>query len=172
MMIKYSGTNVHAMAHINEAALKSMKDGDAKAIAIQTPQDVKWLRPGWNEFPRATWEQNKEHPEIKKMLKKKVIELMEYEAKIKIKDPKTGRPKTVTRMVGADDKPVKLKWFDEITAKKIVTETLNRDMLQRWMDEETRHKVKKVLRKQIEPLMNNNKDDDDIGDDFEDEELE
>jgi hypothetical protein len=40
-------------------------------------------------------------------------------------------------------------------------------MLQRWIDEENRHKVKRALTKQIEPLLNSESNDDD---DEEDEE--
>jgi hypothetical protein len=169
MFIKYSGTNVHAMAQINETALKAMKKG-AKTAVIQTPQDVKWLRPGWNEFPKAVWEQNKNHPEILKMLKKGKIELFSAKAKVKVKDAR-GKIKIVERMVGMDDRPIRLRWFDEKLAMKLARETLNRDILQRWIDEETRHRVKKVLRKQIEPLLPSKEDDED-SDDWEDEEYE
>ncbi|SRR5579875_2527930 len=150
MFIKYNGTNVHALPYINKA----------QAHIMQSPQDVKWLRPGWNEFPKEVWEQNKEHPAIKKMLKKGTIELLNYKASLKVRDKKSGRLKKVVKMLGQDDKPIKLKHFDEPTALKIIKGTLNREILERWLDEERRHKIKRALRKQIKPLLPSMDDDD------------
>jgi len=161
MFIKYNGSNVHALPYINTLALKEMRNPSRKnKTMIQSPQDVKWLRPGWNEFPRDAWEQNKENPAIQKMLKKGTIELLAHKAKIKVRT-KDGKLKIVERMVGADDAPVRLRYFDEAMAINIAKGTFDRELLQRWMDEETRHKVKKVLGKQIEPLLNHASDDDD-----------
>ena len=50
--------------------------------------------------------------------------------------------------------------FSAERAAEIVKQTWNRDMLQRWLDEETRHKVKRTLTKQIKPLLNESKDED------------
>lgn len=158
MMIKYNETNVFSMARV---------DTSKDAAIRQSPQDVHWLRPGWNEFPKEIWEQNKNHPLVKKFLTKGKIELLAVKAQVRVKDTK-GKVKTVTRILGADDKPLRLKWLDEKLAIKIVLGTLNREMLQRWLDEEQRHRVKKVLRKQIKPLLAPEGDDED-GDDFEDE---
>jgi hypothetical protein len=173
MFIKYSGTNCHAMGNINKASLAAMKTPgrEAKAL-IQSPQDVKWLRPGWNEFSTECWDQNKNHPQIVKMIKKNIIEIMNHTAKVKVRDKK-GKVKLVQRLIGQDDRPVRLTYFDEKSAVKIAKETWNRELLQRWLDEERRHKVAKVLRKQIEPLLNKSSDDDDDEDDddgIEDEE--
>ena len=163
MMIKYNGTNVHAMAQVNQA----------QGALVQTPQDVQWLRPGWNEFPKAVWEQNKNHPQHVKMIKKGMIEFLAIPALVPVRDAKTGKIKKVKRVVGADDRPVKLKYLDEKLAIKIVLSTLNRDILERWLDEEQRHKVKKVLRKQIKPLLStSSEDDEDGGEDVDEEEFE
>lgn len=97
------------------------------------------------------------------MLKKGKIELLSYTAKVRVRTA-AGKVKVVTRVIGQDDKPVKLKYFDEVTAMKIVKGTLNRDILQRWLDEERRHKVKKALRKQIKPLITQRDDEDDVDD--------
>jgi hypothetical protein len=168
MFIKYNGTNVHAFGHVTKAAMEGKK-------FIQAPQDVKWFQPGWNEFPKVVWDQNKDHPQIKSMLKRGLIELFSYPAEIKVKDKKTGKIKRQKVVLGQDDRPIKLKWIDEKMAIIIVKSMFVRDTLQRWLDEEMRHKVKKALRKQIEPLLNNSDDedgDDNDSDDFEDEDYE
>lgn len=164
MFINYTGTNVHALPQVNVAN-----------PMLQSPQDVKWLRPGWNEFPKAVWDQNKSNPNVQKMLKKGIIKLLEYTATVKVKT-KTGKIKLVKKAIGLDDSPVKLKYFDEKTAVTIAKNTYDRDLLQRWDDEETRHKVKKVLRKQIEPLMSSKDDEDEddyggVDDDFDEEDF-
>lgn len=61
MLIKYNNTNVHALPYVNQTAGKQL---------IQSPSDVKWLQPGWNEFPSEVWKQNEKHPQIKKMIEK------------------------------------------------------------------------------------------------------
>lgn len=170
MMIRYNESNVLAIPHINELALKQLKSGvkgKTSKPVVQTPQDILWLRPGWNEFPRVVWEQNKSNPLIQKLLKKGKIELLEHRAKVKVKTT-SGKTKTVEKLIGADDKPIKLKYFDEPLAAKIVKQTLNRDMLQRWLDEERRHRVKKALRKQIKPLLPSRSGDDE-DDSFDDD---
>lgn len=154
MMIKYNNNNVHAMPFVQQrpVTLRNRKTGKKRTVMQanfnQSPQDVQWLRPGWNEFPRHVWEQNMNHPGIQKMLKDKKIELMTDVVEIK-----KGK-KTTTMPIGQDDEPVALKYFAENRAIEIVKGTLNRDILQRWLDEETRHKVKRALTKQIEPLLN------------------
>jgi hypothetical protein len=160
MMIKYNGTNVFSMARISDAK--------KKGVVAQSPEDVHWLRPGWNEFPKEVWEQNKSNPAIKKMLARKVIELFAVKAKIRVRSASTGKVRLVERELGTDDMPIKLKYLDEKLAIKIVLGTLNRDMLNRWLDEERRHRVKKAIRKQVKPLLATEEDDGD--DDSYDEE--
>lgn len=155
MMIKYNDTNVHAIPNIKTKTVKlrNKKTGkvrtEVRLDPSQSPQDIVKLMPGWNEFPRAIWEQNKNQPSIVKMLKDKKIELMDE--KVTIKQGK----KQVVQVVGQDDEPISLRSFSESRAVEIVDGTFNRDILNRWLDEETRHKVKKALRKQVEPLLNN-----------------
>lgn len=161
MFIKYTGTNVLALPHVTKIAT-----GDKKLM--QSPSDVKWFRPGWNNFPKAVWDQNADHPQIRKLIKKGVLVLFCEKAKVKVLNKKTGRTKFVTKEVGMDDKPIKLRYFDEKLALKIVKETWDRDLLQMWDDDERRHKVKRALRKQIEPLLASKEDDADE-DDFDDE---
>lgn len=161
MMIYYGGKNVHALPHVTTVpvTLRNKKTGKKRTVmrvdTTQSPQDIQWLRPGWNEFPKHVWEQNENHPGVQKMLKDKTIRLMAE--KIQIKSGK----KKITKVVGQDDEEIDLKLFAEARAIEIVKETLNRDILQRWLDEETRHKVKRALTKQIEPLLNNTKDEED-----------
>lgn len=170
MLIKYNESNVHAFPYVNAEALKRLKGPSKRGDKpiIQSPQDVVSLKPGWNEFPKAVWDQNKDHPAIKKMLKRGKIELMSHKAKVRVRGT-NGKVKLVERVIGADDKPIRLKHFDIKMAVKLVKGTLNRDMLQRWLDEERRHLVKKALRKQIKPLLPGKSDDDE--DDIEEEEF-
>lgn len=167
MFIKWTETNVLAFPNINKTAIDQMKKSHrmkGSKPVVQTPAEVKWLRPGWNEFPTDVWEQNKDNPAIQKLIKAKKIELMSHKATITVRDKRTGKLKKVERMIGADDSPIRLKYFDEKTAIEVVKSAFDRDMLQRWEDEETRHKVKKALRKQIEPLLNTSEDKDDEDD--------
>ena len=159
MFIKYNETNIHAIPHIKtkQVRLKNRKTGkvriEDRIDGAQSPQDIKWLRPGWNEFPREVWEQNKKSPVLMQMIKDKKIEVMNETVVV------TEGKKKVKKVVGQDDEEVSLRLFSETRALEIVKDTLNRDMLQRWMDEETRHKVKRMLAKQIKPLLNNTKSD-------------
>jgi hypothetical protein len=161
MMIKWNESRLHAIPYVSMKAvtLKNKKTGkkrtEMRVDGSQSPQDIKWLRPGWNEFPRHIWEQNKNHPQLMKFMKEKTIELMDDVVTIK-----EGKKKIV-KHVGQDDEEVSLKWFTDSRAIEIVKGTLNREILQRWMDEETRHKVKRALTKQIEPLLNPQKKDED-----------
>ena len=161
MFIKYNDTNVHAIPDVQMKAvrLKNKKTGkvriEQRLSGSQSPQDIKWLRPGWNEFPSDLWAKTKDHPGIKKMLAEKTIELLSEKVVI------TEGRKKITKIIGQDDEEVSLKFFNEVKAIEILKGTLNRDILQRWMDEETRHKVKRALKKQIEPLLNNTKKEED-----------
>jgi len=168
MFIKYNGTNVHSLPHITYKAVK-LRNKRTKKVRTemrvdnrQSPQDVHWLRPGWNEFPAAIWEQNKEAPSIKAMLKKGLIEVMSFSVKKKVRSKETGKVKVVEKVLGQDDSEMTLEFFDEKQSIDVVKSTFNRDMLQRWLDEETRHRVKRAITKQLEPLLNNStKDEDD-----------
>ncbi len=162
MLLKWNNTNVLAFPFKTPSVT-----GDKKFM--QSPQDVKWLQPGWNEFPKAVWEQNKAHPMLQKYVKKGTIELFSYPATIRVKG-KNGKTKLKKVILGGDDRPLKLRWLDEKMAIIMVKSMFVRDILQRWTDEETRHKVKKALRKQIEPLLNTSEDEDDDGGDSDDDE--
>lgn len=161
MFIKYNESNVHALPHIKtkQVRLKNKKTGkirfETRLATDLAPQDIKWLRPGWNDFPKEVWDQHKDNVGIKAMLKAKKIELLEE--KVKVKEGK----KMVTKIIGIDDSEVNVKDFSESRAIEIVKDTLNRDILQRWLDEETRHKVKRILVKQIKPLLSEETSDDD-----------
>lgn len=160
MFIKYNDTNVHAIPNIKTKSvrMKNKKTGKIrvveKLVGNQSPQDIKWLRPGWNEFPSDLWNKTKDHPGIKKMLAEKKIELLNETVVV------TEGKKKVKKVIGQDDEEVSLRFLSELKSIEIVKGTLNRDILQRWLDEETRHKVKRALSKQIEPLLNNTKSDD------------
>lgn len=153
MFIKYNEKNVHALPHMKMTTkrLRNRKTGKVRTIQVVdsnlAPNDIKWLRPGWNEFPKDTWDQNKNNPGILKMLKAGKIEVLEEKVSFY-----EGRKK-ITKVVGIDDEQVVLQQFPEPRAIKIAKETWDRGILQRWLDEETRHKVKRVLEKQIKPLL-------------------
>lgn len=172
MFIQYNGNNVHALPYLTYRPKKLTNKRTGKSTTVmkldtnQAPQDIKWLRPGWNEFPKAIWEQNKDHPQIQHMLKKKLIVLMAEKVAI----IKGG--KKMTKLVGPEDEKVRLRWFETARAVEIVKGTYDREMLQRWEDEETRHRVKKAIKKQLEPLMASpeDKDEDDDQDEMADEE--
>jgi hypothetical protein len=133
----------------------------------QSPREVHALKPGWNQFPSQVWKQNETNPSIQSMIKKKMIEFMDAKVRVRIKTS-TGKVKLEMRQVGTDDRPVRLRYFDEKQAIEIAKNTWDREMLQVWLDEETRHRVKKALTKQVEPLLNKGgQDDDDDGDGFE-----
>jgi hypothetical protein len=142
MLIKYNGVNIHALGRV-ETDTKKLK----KNPMTGSPSDIAWLRPGWNEFPSAIWKMYEAHPDIVRMIDDKKIELMDVTVV-------TGKKKI---KVGADDSELHLGMLEEKFAIKVVKETFNRAMLHRWMDEETRHKVKRELEKQIKPLMNEKK---------------
>lgn len=156
MFIQYKDTNVHAMPQLayRPVRVKNKKTGKArmvdKLVTDQAPQDVFWLRPGWNEFPKKIWDQNSTHPQIVRMMKRKKIVLLTDTVEVK----KGG--KKVKLQVGLTDVPIRLRWFDAKRAIEILKNTLNRDLLQRWLDEETRSPVKRALEAQIKPLLPEN----------------
>lgn len=154
MFIKYNDTNIHAIPDIRTKSvrMKNKKTGKVvmreKIDSNQTPQDIKWLRPGWNEFPSALWLKTKNHPTHLKMIEDKKIEFLSE--KVKVKQGK----KMVTKVIGEDDEEVSLELIAEKRSIEIIKGTFNRDILQRWADEEIRHKVKRAVMDQIE-LVNN-----------------
>ena len=87
-----------------------------------------------------------DHADTKRMLSEGTIELMAEKVETKV-----GKKKVV-KLVGQGDAEVHLKDLEEAKAIKIVADTHNRELLQRWTDEETRHKVKRALDKQMEPF--------------------
>lgn len=109
-----------------------------------TPKEIKWLRPGWNEFPSNIWKMHENDPEIVGMVESKKIELMN----IVVVEGKGKK-----RVFGQGDDELHIVKIPDATAISIVKDTLNREMLQRWLDEETRSKVKRALEAQIKPLL-------------------
>lgn len=148
MFIHYSGTNVHSMGLVNSTQMKMN----------QSPQEVRWLQPGWNEIPTKIWDQNKTNPTIKNMLTRGVIKILPDQVQVKFK--KAGKITKKKLAIGEHDKPIALSLFEEKRAIEIVKDTYNRDILQRWEDEETRIKVRKALNKQLAPLLPSESDDD------------
>ncbi|CAM6004899.1 unnamed protein product [Sphagnum balticum] len=65
---------------------------------------------------------------------------MALPVKKKIRSKSTGKVKFVETIIGQDDAEVTLKYFSEKQAIDVVKNTWNRDILQRWLDEEMRHK--------------------------------
>lgn len=128
MFIKYNKNNLHALGTY---------DG----------KDIKFLRPGWNEFPSDIFKLYENDAEIKRMIEDKTIEVMAE--KVVIQDGK----RKITKIIGKDDEEVHVKELPEAKAIEVVKGTLNRDILQRWMDEETRHKVKRAIDAQLKPLL-------------------
>jgi hypothetical protein len=128
MLIKYNKNNVHALGSF-----------DGKTI--------NWLSPGWNEFPSDIWKIYENDKEIQRMLADKQIELLEE----KIITGK-GKNKTV-EIIGKSDEELHLSKLPEAKAIELIKGTLNRKMLERWIDEEVRHKVKRALVEQLKPLL-------------------
>jgi hypothetical protein len=106
--------------------------------------DLFVLRPGWNEFPAEIFELHKNDPEIKAWIKS---------GDIVISDVKVGAGKKAIDL-GAQDVEVHLAEIkDEKKCIEIVNGTFNRDLLQRWIDEETRSKVKRALSARMKDLF-------------------
>lgn len=124
MFINWKNNNVHAFGSV-----------DGKTI--------KWLRPGWNEFPSELFKQYENDAEVKRFIS---------EGKLEILAEKVGTGKT-KKTIGLDDKPIDLKELTEAKSIEIIKNTFNRELLQRWIDEENRSKVKRALEEQIKPLM-------------------
>lgn len=110
------------------------------ALGTSDGKEIYNLRPGWNEFPARIWKQYETHPDIKQMLSARDIELMKYK-------PKKGKA------IGLDDSELHLTDLKDDDAISVASSTFSRPMLQRWLDEETRHKVKRVVEKQLTPLL-------------------
>jgi hypothetical protein len=130
MFIKYSKSNLHVM---------SSHDG----------KEVYWLKPGWNEFPLHIWDAHKDHPETLRLMGEGSIEISQD--KVSLVNPR-GKKEVVS--LGKTDQPVRLKDLDERRAIEIVGSTFDRGILQRWLDEENRSKVKRAVEKQLKPLLN------------------
>lgn len=128
MWIKWDNTNCHAMGSI-----------DGKEIFS--------LSPGWNDFPKRIWDENKDHPEILGFLEDKTIELLD-EKKIVL----NGKKKTVVS-IGMDDEPLNLKDLSDGKALTIIKDTYKQDILNRWFDEDNRHKIKKAITARLKDLM-------------------
>lgn len=133
MLIKWNKSNIHAFGSY---------DG----------KQINFLRPGWNEFPSAIFELYKNDTEVLRFIKNKTLELMAEKVTLK-----TSSGKKVTKVIGQGDDELSLKDLSEEKAIEIVKGTFNRELLQRWTDEENRHKVKRELDKQTKPLLPENK---------------
>jgi hypothetical protein len=131
MLIQYNKPNNHALSNLK---------GDAIVV----------LRPGWNEFPSEIFNVHKDDSEIKGMIADGTIKFLKEKVVTM-----EGRKK-VTKTVGEDDSELHVKDLDEKKAIEVIKATFNRDMLQRWMDEETRSRVKRAIDAQIKPLLPEN----------------
>lgn len=134
MIINYKKNNLHAL---------SSYDG----------KELVWLSPGMNEFPSHIWKIHEKDKEIVKMLDDKIIEL--FEAKVTYRN---DDGKKVTKIIGKDDEPLDLKLLDEKKAIEVVKSTYKKNILERWNDEEFRHKVKRELEKQMKALFSDKKE--------------
>lgn len=133
MFIQYNKNNIHALG---------TPDG----------KEIKFLRPGWNEFPSNIFKLYEKDPEILRMIADKIIVLMNE--KVTVNQGK----KKVTKVIGQDDEEIVLKDFSDSKAVEVVGGTLNKDLLQRWDDEENRHKVKRALAAQLKKLSPESED--------------
>ena len=124
MLIRYTKTNVHTFPVTAEA------------------KEVVKLKPGLNEFPSKVWKLWEKHPIVVGMIEDGDIELVNLKSEAKGK----AKPK----VIGKDDKELRIKELSAKDAIKVVKETFDRDMLERWQAEETRHTVKKELDKALE----------------------
>lgn len=147
MFIKYNKKNVHA-------------------IGSHDGREHKWLQPGWNEFPDEIWAQYQNDSEIKRMMDDGEIELHDHPDKDAVinlqqssysKGEKGKKVKVIEkdqpRYLGEGNREVHLTDLkDEKEAISIIKATFNKKLLQRWTDEETRHKVKRELEAQIKEI--------------------
>ena len=122
MLIKYNKTNCLALGSF-----------DNSEIAV--------LRPGWNEFPSHIWNKHEGDKQLKKLIEDGEIEFLKVTSLGKGKKKEAGQ-----------DAELHIKDLDETKAIGITKSTFNRDMLQRWIDEENRSKVKRALEKQMQTI--------------------
>lgn len=110
-----------------------------------TGQDIKWLQPGWNEFPDRIWDLHSKDKEILQMIE---------DGHLEFKTETVGKGKKAkTTFLGEGDKEVRLMDMDdEKKIVEIIKGTFNEKLLVRWLDEENRHKVKRALDAQIKSL--------------------
>lgn len=108
-------------------------------------KEIKWLNPGWNDFPNRIWEQNKDSPLIKRYLAEGVLSIFNEKVTSMV-----GKKKVKTD-IGMATTRLKLSDLPEALAIKVVKESYERSMLTRWLNVETRPKVKKYLETQLAP---------------------
>lgn len=94
------------------------------------------LRPGVNKLEKREWELIKGHPDVKERLEKKVLEIIEGPKEESGDSGETGEVETLGQL-GAPE------------AKKLVAETHNTDLLNEWLEDESRKGVKAAIEKQL-----------------------
>lgn len=106
------------------------------------------LRPGWQEFPKGVFEAHLEDPEVQQLIKDKHIVISDV-----VIQEKQGK-KTVKVELGKADVEVHLVAIkEEKKCLEIIAGTFNRELLQRWIDEENRSKIKRALEKRMKDVF-------------------
>lgn len=136
MFLKYNKPNNHVLSTFG-----------AGVGGVMAQPDIKVIRPGWQEFPKHIFDMHQNDPHMISMIKDGTIEISEMAVKEKV-----GK-KTATVELGKSDAEVHLtKIPDEKKCIEIVNGTFDRGLLQRWIDEENRSKVKRALEKRMKDV--------------------
>ena len=142
MFIQYNRPNNHV--------LTSYTPGLAPGGVMAMPEQHV-LRPGWQEFPKRMYDLYKDDPEMKAMVKSGAVVISD----VIIAGEGKKAPKVA---LGQADVEVQLTKIEEKKAQEIVAGTFNRELLQRWLDEENRSKVKRALEKRMKDLFGERKE--------------
>ena len=133
MFVQYNRPNNHVLS----------THGVMAANGVMTQPDIAVLRPGWQEFPKHIFDMHKDEPSFKKLMAEGVIV---------VSDAAMGTGKKAVK-VGQADVEVHLSEIkDEKKCIEIVNGTFDRELFQRWLDEETRSKVKRAISARIKEL--------------------
>lgn len=132
MFLQYNRPNNHVLSTHG-----SMVGG------VMAQPEIHVLRPGWQEFPKHIYDMHKDDKMFKEMVKK---------GDIVVSDVKVGAGKKAVALAEADVEVHLSEIKDEKKCIEIVKGTFNRELLQRWLDEETRSKVKRAINERVKEV--------------------
>lgn len=122
-----------------------LKYNGTRPLSIQMggmDASVKVFIPGGNEIKDADWEIIKKHPDMKRKIESKEIEILSDSAPAK-----------------TDDNTSELSALSAKDAKKLVEETFDVVLLRKWRDEETRKPVSNSIDDQLKKIEDERKND-------------